>query len=78
LANGTRWIEFSLVIVAKRAPVEIKLIDSDQMLGRRVTWTLVQREVGGAGRLGSRLHIRIERARSAAIQAVAAAVSGRS
>jgi len=73
LANDTKWAEFFAAIVALRAAVEIKLIDSDQVFGCGVVWTPVPGYVEGAGNMGPVLYTFIEWVRSSAVEQVAAA-----
>lgn len=73
LVNDTKWAEFFARIVAARVPLEIKLIDIDEVFGCGAVWSPVAGYVEGAGNMGPVLYVFIEWVRSSAIEQVASA-----
>lgn len=67
LANDTKWEEFFSKILATTTPLEIKLIDDEQVFLCRSLWSPVKGYVEG-GEMGPVLYVFVEWIRSSRVE----------
>jgi len=72
-ANDTKWREFFARIHGAGVPVEIKLIDDDQVFRCGVIWSPARNYVEGEGGIGPVLFVFVEWVRSSSVEQIQAA-----
>lgn len=75
LANDTKWREFFARVSEGAIPVEIKLIDDEQVFRCGVVWSPASNYIEGGGDMGPVLYVFIEWVRSSSVEQVQTAAA---
>jgi hypothetical protein len=71
MANDTKWQEFFTLVIAKRLPLEIQLLDGPEVFECPIVWSPSQNYIEGSG-MGPYLFAFVERVASTDVESVAA------